>query len=130
MKKLIGFLILTVAVLGFAGPGFAAEGGTKLTKTVGGIRGPLTGDRSELTSGSAVRVTGVTVSSGASAAVLSLYDGDSRDDTAVSGGKWEGGAPANEARHYNFSDAPLEFKTGIVSVTNGNESGFVIYTES
>lgn len=130
MKSLLKFLILTVAVLGLAVPGFAAEGGTKVTNTIGGIRGPLSGDRSELTSGSAIRVTGITVTSGSSAAVLSLYDGDSRDDSSAAVGKWEGSAPANESRYYDFSDAPLVFKNGLVSVTDGDEAGFVIHTES
>ena len=130
MKTLIRFLVLTVAVLGLSVPGFAAEGATKVTNTIGGIRGPLSGDRSELTSGSAIRVTGITVTSGSSAGVLSLYDGDERSDSSTAVGKWEGGAPANESRYYDFTAAPLVFKLGLVSVTDGDEAGFVIHTES
>ena len=132
MKRFLCLFALAAVVLGAVSPGFAAERPGVL-KAFGGIHKGSQGttptaQNTKLISGSGQRVTGVSINASGTACTVSLYDTAEVNEATNAKGKHEDSAAANTGSFRSF-DPPLDFKSGIVMVTDGNEDGVVIYTE-
>jgi len=114
-------LLVVGLVMGLSLPAFAAERET-LQKAIGGIQ-----TASVVVSGSAQVITGISIQSTGSAAVVSLYDTDALESTSNARGVWEGGAAAN-ASTYTVFDPPIRTTTGVTMVGQ-NIAGVVVYAE-
>lgn len=130
MKRIAGFLVLTVAVLGLVSPGFAAERDYREQTAQGGVfRDNDAAAGGTLISGANGLMTGVAFTTGGTAAVIALYDSASVNDLTAAKCRYEDGVAANTGKFVNLQESPIRFKNGIVLVTNRSENGVVVYTE-
>lgn len=130
MKTFARFLVLTVAVLGLAGPGFAAEKDSSIQDNIGGaFEYNTTPPGGILVSGSGGLVTGVAFSAGGTATTIALYDSATVNDLTAAKCKYEDGVAANTGKFVNLKDSPIRFRSGIVSVTDLNDNGVLVYTQ-
>lgn len=111
-----------VSLLGVWGGKADAAERASTQKAFGGIN-----TASAVVSGSAQVITGVSIQSTGSAAVVGLYNTDGLNTASNALGVWEGGAAAN-ASTYTAFDPPIRTTTGVTMVGT-NIAGVVVYTE-
>lgn len=129
MRKLMGFLVLTVALLGLAVPGFAAETDSSIQTPLGGARVYTDALGGLVVSGSGGLLTGVSFAASGTACNIALYDSSSISDLTNAKCKFEDGLAANTGKFVNLKDSPIEFKNGIVLVTDTNDLATIVYTK-
>lgn len=129
MRKLMGFLVLTVALLGLAVPGFAAETDSSIQDNVGGALVYTDALGGITASGSGGLMTGVAFAASGTACNIAIYDSDSINGLTNAKCKFEDAAAANTGKFVNLKDSPIRFKSGIVVVTDTNDLATLVYTQ-
>lgn len=123
MKRL---LLIGILVLALCPSAFAAE----RPATQKAFRGFVTSvDAGVLVSGSAQTITGITVSCGSTACIVSVYDDGDAIGNANADGVFETGAAANTTVYHDLSNRPIRTASGVSVAGSSAVNAVVIYTE-
>ena len=142
MRKLI---LATLLILGLGGLSFAftaVNTGSIKPNTQKSFTGLITAilpTGSQLETAQATIITGLSVTSGATADVVGLYDWGANSPVNSSTGNtpinppntscvFEASAAANTTTYFDFSNAPIRTLYGLEAAQSQSTGGFIVYT--